>query len=178
MAERRRIEGGVLSIFKVTDATAVFPALSTAVPVMTWPAPCVVTLIGDGQEAIPDKVSVHAKVTVTSVLFHPFAFGLGLTVVVMAGGVLSMFNVTAAVAALPALSMAVPVMTWPAPCVVTLMGDGQEAIPDKVSVHAKVTVTSVLFHPFALGLRLTAVVIRGGVLSMFSRIDAEAWFPA
>ena len=38
-------------MFKVTAAVAVFPALSTAVPVMTCPAPSVVTVTGDGHRA-------------------------------------------------------------------------------------------------------------------------------
>src|SRR2546428_10001750 len=81
--------GGVLSRFTVTDAVAVFPALSTAVPFTTWFAPSVVTATGDGQTAIPLVLSAHVKLTVALELFHPAGFGDGLRVPAMIGGSLS-----------------------------------------------------------------------------------------
>jgi len=41
--------GGVRSMFNVTLAVLVFPAVSVTVPVMTWFAPAVLTTIGDVQ---------------------------------------------------------------------------------------------------------------------------------
>jgi len=54
---------------------------------------------------------VAVKVTVTSVLFQPSAFGGGVTVAETEGGVLSKLITTFVDAAFPALSIAVPVMT-------------------------------------------------------------------
>jgi hypothetical protein len=48
------------------------------------------------------------NVTVTLALFQPLAFGVGLTLAVIDGGVLSMLTVTDAIAVFPALSVAVP----------------------------------------------------------------------
>jgi len=103
--------GGVLSMLNVTDADAVFPATSVAVPGICWLEPSVDTVTGDGQLATPDSASLHAKVTVTLELFQPLAFGGGEGVAVIVGGVLSMLNLTLALAVLPALSVAVPEMT-------------------------------------------------------------------
>ncbi len=74
----------------VTLAVAEFPALSTAVSIMTCPAPSVVMVTGEGQDAIPDTLSLQVNVTVTFVLFHPLALGLGDIDAVMVGGVVSM----------------------------------------------------------------------------------------
>ena len=65
---------------------------------------------------------MHAKVTVTGVLFQPLLLGLGVAVAVIIGGVIPIFSVTFAVLVFPALSVAVPVMTWFAPSVLTTMG--------------------------------------------------------
>jgi hypothetical protein len=82
------IVGGVLSIFSVTFAVADVPALLVAVPEMTWLAPSVVTICGDGQVAIPEPASVQVKLTVTFVLFHPLAFGCGdICAEIVGGGV-------------------------------------------------------------------------------------------
>jgi hypothetical protein len=66
----------------------------SAAPLVAWPettcaVPSVVTVTGGGQLAIPDSASSHVKVTVTSVWFHPAAFGAGLTVAVIVGAVTS-----------------------------------------------------------------------------------------
>ena len=77
--------GAVLSMFKLTLAVAVCPATSVTVPVTTWSRPSVVTVTGAGQLAIPSGPE-QAKLTVAFVLCHPFEFGAGVTVVVIAGG--------------------------------------------------------------------------------------------
>ena len=104
------ITGSVLSRFTVTVVVAVFPALSTAVPVISWPAASAETTIGDGQTAIPDSVSLHAKLMVTSALFQPAALGSGVMVAMMVGAVLSIFKAAATVAVLPARSSTVRLM--------------------------------------------------------------------
>src|SRR5947209_18973673 len=100
------ISGGVLSMLTLTSACAVFPALSTAVPAMDWLAPSTSTGTGAGQVAIPESASLHAKVTVIAVLFHPAALGAGVTVPVITGGVRSIFTVRVVVEVLPAASVA------------------------------------------------------------------------
>ena len=76
--------------------------------------------MGAGQIATPERESLQMKLTITVELLQPLAFGVGKGFAVIAGGVLSMFNVTLVVAVLPALSVVVPEMTWFAPSVVTV----------------------------------------------------------
>jgi hypothetical protein len=94
--------GGVLSSFTVTAAVALFPALSTAVPCTLWPAVSVVTVTGPLQDPIPLIPSEQTKLIVGLELFHPAAFGAGVTVPTMLGGVLSNLTVADTVAVLPA----------------------------------------------------------------------------
>jgi hypothetical protein len=100
----------------------------------------------------------------TSELFHPAALGAGVTKAEIEGAVLSMFSVTLVLAVLPALSTACPEMVWWAPSVLSVAGGGQLAIPEVASLHVKVTVTVVLFHPAALAAGLASAVITGGSL--------------
>ena len=113
--------------------------------------------MGPGHNAMSDSVSLHIKLTVTSELFHPFTFAAGAAVAVMLGEALSRFMLTLVVAVLPALSTAVPVTTWLAPFVDTIVGPEQEAIPDEVSAHVKLTVTFELFQPLEFGAGLTVL---------------------
>src|SRR5262245_23405612 len=85
-------------------------------------------------------------------------------VIVRFGDVLSILRVIVAVAEFPALSVAVPPITSPAPSAATTMGVGQVAIPE-ASAHSNVTVTSVEFHPFALGGGAPVAVMVGGTRS-------------
>ena len=75
---------------------AVFPALSTAVPVTGCPAPSVATFCGVVQDTTPDvgSASAHVKVTVTALLFQPFPLAAGDWTCVIVGFVLSMRIVT------------------------------------------------------------------------------------
>lgn len=115
---------------------------------------------------------------VTSLLFQPFALGGGEAVALMTGGVVSMLSFTAVDAWLPALSVAVPVITWFAPCVVTWTGAGHVAIPERESEQVKLTATGVLFHPAAFAWGEATAAIVGGVLSIFTVTDVDAVFPA
>src|ERR1700692_989716 len=107
--------GGVLPILSVTLAVLVFAAASVSVPLMTWFAPSVLTTCGLGQLVMGAVEAVQVKLTVTLVLFQPFALGPGQATATIDGKVSSTFNVNVAVAALPALSLAVPETTWFAP---------------------------------------------------------------
>jgi hypothetical protein len=69
----------------------VFPATSVQIPAADCPCPSVVMTLGAVQPASPepDRLSVPAKLTVTSVLFQPFALGLGEREEATVGGVRS-----------------------------------------------------------------------------------------
>ena len=172
------IVGAVLSMSMVTVALAALPALSVAVPVTTWPAPSVVTTRGAGHEAIPDRSSAQTNVTVALPFSHPAAVGSGATVAEIVGAVLSMLSVTLAAAVLPALSVAVPVTTWPWPSVLTSRDAGHVATPDPESLHAKLTWTSVRFQPAALATGDALAVMVGGVVSAAApKIRTDRWLP-
>ena len=113
-----------------------FPATSVQVPDAIWFAPDAVNTTGGEHEAIPEPPSTPVKVTVTSVLFQPFAFGRGDAVAVTTGGVLSILSVcVVAVALLPAASVTVTVpLTYDPSAVYTRgLGDDAETTPDRLS---------------------------------------------
>src|SRR5712691_11549866 len=171
--------GGVRSMLIVTLAEAVLPALSTAVPLTVWLAPSVPTTTVAGQVSIPERTSVHVNPALTGVLFQPLPLGAGEPAPVIAGGALSMLSVTLAEAILPALSTAVPVTTCPAPSVATVTGPVQLAMPEVASAQVNVTMTLVLFQPFAFGGGLAWAVIVGASSSVptISTMIAPPGFP-
>ena len=75
-----------------------------------------------------------------------------------------MLTVWLTVVLLPALSVQVPVATWPAPLLLNVTGGVQEAMPDSVSAPVNVTVTGVVFQPLASGAGVTVAVTAGAVL--------------
>ena len=155
------IAGAVASSFTIAETDAVLPALSTAVPETTCPAPSVLTATGEGHAAIPEPPSEQVKLTVTGALFQPFVLGGADRVAVMPGELLSIFNVTLVLAVFPALFTAMPETTWPAPSVLTTTGEGQVAMPELLSEQVKVTVTAVLFHPFEFAAGVATALIVG-----------------
>src|SRR5512142_532793 len=86
------IVGAVLSmLIPLAVAVAlVFPALSVQEPAADRPSPSLLSTEGVVQEAIPERESVPAKVTVTSELFQPLLLAAGAGVAVAVGGVVSM----------------------------------------------------------------------------------------
>src|SRR5690348_11110529 len=94
----------------VAATVALLPALSVAVPVVTWPAPSAVSVVGLLQSATPDGASEQVYATVTSPLYQPAALAAG-ACAVMTGLVRSTFTVALALAVLPALSVASAVTT-------------------------------------------------------------------
>src|SRR4030042_34860 len=104
--------------------------------------------------------------------------GSGEEEAVIVGGVLSMLTVAEAVAIFPAKSVASPLTFCSAPSVVTITGSVTASTPDRLSEALKVTVTSVLFQPLALGSGEAEAVIVGGVLSMLTVAEAVAALPA
>jgi len=117
-------ESGVNCTLNVTLVDAVFPALSVVEPLNAWPAPAVVTLIGEGQISIPANPSLHANVMTAGAVITPLAPGAGATVAVIVGGVLSIFSVVLALAVCTAASVAVELTTWLAPSSVTVFVAG------------------------------------------------------
>src|ERR1700687_1965301 len=90
------VTGGVVSSLTVTETVLVSPAMFVAVQVKVVPAVGAVTLLvvqpDDEVMLEPGEGSVTLQLTVTGeVLFQPAAFGAGLTVGTMTGGVLSMY---------------------------------------------------------------------------------------
>jgi hypothetical protein len=118
------IDKGEDSTLNVTLAVAEFPALSVAVPLNASLSPSVVTWIGAGQPAIPDRASEQVKVIVAGATTTPCALGVGLTVAVIIGAVLSMFSVVLVLAVCPAASVTVALKTWFAPSVLTVCEAG------------------------------------------------------
>ena len=83
----------MLSSLIMTEAVAVAPAASITVPVTGMLDPCAVMTLGEGHVVIGAPPGVQVKLTVTGLLFHPAAFGAGVTIGRMVGAVLEMFNV-------------------------------------------------------------------------------------
>ena len=95
---------------------------------------------------------MQTKLTVTGELFHPAAFGAGATdATTCSGGNGCRLNWILVVAVFPAMSVALPLKVC-RPAVVTVIGDGQMATPDKLSLQVNVTVAEIaLTIPLASG---------------------------
>src|SRR5436189_247427 len=120
--------------------------------------------------ASPDKASPLLKLMVTSVLFHPFAFGAGFLSALRDGAVLSIFtSLTVNEAVLPARSVTVNVCDWPAPSIENVKVPvcvPPESNPETASVAVKLASTSVLFQPLLLAGVRVLLVNCGAVLSI------------
>jgi hypothetical protein len=161
-----------------------FPALSVQVPEADWLAPSLLSVTGFVHEATPEPLSVPVKLTVTSVLFQPWAFGPGEALALAVGGVLSILTAgDVNVLLLPAASVTVTAPVTDAPSDVSISGllaGFVETTPDRLSVVVKENDTSVLCQPFpfAAGLALPNVTV-GGVLSILNAGDVKvALLPA
>src|SRR3989338_961517 len=99
--------GGVLSRLIAVLVEALLPAKSRAVPGITRFCPSDDKVAGAVQIAIPDTLSSHVNVTVTSVLFQPELLGTGALDTDIAGSVLSiLISRVLCCSLLPALSTA------------------------------------------------------------------------
>lgn len=94
------------------------------------------------------------------------------------GGVLSRLTGIVAVLDLSAWSVTVPEISCALPSVVTETGAGQLTMSDTLSAHVKLTVTSDLFHPAALGVGVKAAVIDGAVFSRLMVVMMGVVLPA
>ncbi len=166
-------------LMPLSDTLAVLPARSTHVPVTDRPAPSP-TVTGDGVPATPDRASEQVKLTVTGSLFQPYRLGWTFLELVMLGGVRSIFiPIIVAEFVFPALSVQIPATDFPWPSADRANGLEDEATPDKESVHAKLTVTVLLFQPLALAEGDLLPIMVGGVRSMFMLPTVtRAVFPA
>src|SRR5947199_242358 len=137
--------------------TARLPARSIAVPVALWLDPSVATTWSGGHVAMPAPASEQAKCTVTVLLFHPFAFGAGVSVAVIDGGPRSILIGS----------------------LVTTCSGGHVVRPAPPSVQVKCTVTVLLFHPFAFFAGLSETVMTGGPKSiLMGSLVTDAVLPA
>lgn len=164
--------GAVLSmLMPLTVSAAVLPARSEHAPEADCPAPSAESTLSAGglPAASPESASEHAKLAVTSVLFQPKAFAAGERLPVIVGAVLSIWIPPAVAGApvFPALSVHSPDADWPAPSEARTTGAAQVCTPDSPSLPVNDTVTSVLFHPLALGDGEADADALGGVLSMW-----------
>src|ERR1051326_283967 len=135
-------------------------------------------MVGLAHDLMPDTVSEQVKLTVSWVLFQPFAFRGGLALPLMVGGVLSSLTVTEPVPELPSLSVAVDVMVVPVVFAdwLSLAGVGPLPTPEPASVALQVIATLLLFHPAVLGAGLSAAVTVGPVLSRVNEaVPDPAW---
>ena len=146
-----RIVGGVLSRLITTLAEAVLPARSLTAPSTGWFVRSVEIVCDPGHCATPEPGSAQPNDTVTSLLCQPASFGAADSSEWMVGAAVSMFRVISADALLPARSVVVPLTMRFAPLSVMVTGSEHASTPEPVSVHANVTVTGVLFQPFAFG---------------------------
>src|SRR4051812_17622805 len=173
--------GGVLSmLMPFTDAALlVLSALSTAAPLADWPRPSPDFVTPSGHVLTPESASLHVKVTVTSVLFQPFAFGAGARAAVIFGSVLSSFTTTESVATLFALSVAVAATNVPPVSPLTAF-DADDVpstthdftpVPPGLSWQEKVTVTLALSQPAALGAGATRCEIEGAMASVIGAVE-------
>jgi hypothetical protein len=171
-------KGGVWSRLTVALALTELPTASVAIPVITWFAPSMLTICVPGHET-GGAPPVQTKLTVTGVLFHPAAFGAGATEATTCnGGNGCRLNWVLVVAVLPAMSVALPVKVC-RPAVVTVIGVGQMATPDKLSLQVNVTVAeTALTIPFASGTGETTAEMVGGVLSRLIETLVLAVWPA
>ena len=111
------------------------------------------------EPATPETASLMVPVTTTAEASST-APSAG-AVMSICGTVLSRLMVAVAVALLPAASVTVRAITWPAPSVSTRTAGGHAPTPLSASVHTKLTVTSARFQPALLGGGSSPVVIAG-----------------
>src|SRR5580765_5785094 len=119
------------------------------------------------QDSTPDKPSVAEKLTVTLELFQPCAFAEGDAAAEATGAVLSMLMPeTLAEAEFPARSVQLRLTCCDAPSVETTAAGSHVWTPERPSVAATLTVTSVLFQPCAFASGAREPVTIGAPLSM------------
>jgi hypothetical protein len=151
------------------------------VPVADWFAPSAVRVKLTVEETTPESASEQFQVSVTSVLFQPFAFAGVRLANVITGEVRSILIPVFEIAGLvfPALSVQVPDgEDCPAPSVFTTTGAAQVSRPERLSVPVNVIVTLPLFQLFPFGRGSALATTAGGVLSILIVTEALRGRPA
>ena len=129
----------------------------------------------------PDRGSVPVKEIVTGAVYQPVGLrGTESVITSLTVGAVSsiLIGVTVAEPTLPALSVQEPDTDWLAPCVLTVVGGEQLAMPEVESIPVKVTVTEELFHPYVSGIGASVPPTTGGVVSRLIVTDCDAEPPA
>ena len=157
--------GAVASYLSPSEAAPTFPALSEQVPPSEAPAvsgPAYV--FGATHESTPDVESLAPKETDSAWLYHPFASGTRAGVAVTEGGVLSSLNVLLTTVSPPSL-VAEHVSFVPRVSAVRVTASQPlvERITDSGSTTDQLTVTLVVYQPFAPSVPKTWGVTTGGV---------------
>src|SRR5205823_1726506 len=157
--------GAVASYLSPSEAAPTFPALSEQVPPSEAPAvsgPAYV--FGATHESTPDVESLAPKETDSAWLYHPFASGTRAGVAVTEGGVLSSLNVLLTTVSPPSL-VAEHVSFVPRVSAVRVTASQPlvEMITDSGSTTDQLTVTLVVYQPFAPSVPKTWGVTTGGV---------------
>jgi hypothetical protein len=128
----------------------------------------------------PEVASLPVQLIVTWWLYHPFESGLRAGAAELAtGGVESYLSGKEVEAELPAWSVQVTpgaALALSGPLYVVELG--QLAIPEVASLPCQLTVTELLYQPFAFGLRSGLGANIGGVESYLSGKETDAELPA
>ena len=128
----------------------------------------------------PEVASLPVQLIVTWWLYHPFESGLRPGAAELAtGGVESYLSGKEVEAELPAWSMQVtPGAALALSGPLYVVESGQLASPERVSLPCQVTVTGLLYQPFAFVGRSAVGLSTGGVESYLSGTEVEAELPA
>ncbi len=178
-------------LMPVTEPEVELPALSETLALVApslSPSPVMLLLAGQAP-ARPESESLQVQAMATSPLYQPSSLGFVVAAPVTTGAVLSMLmSPTVALASLSATSTALPITDCLAPSVVTVWFGPQLLMPEAKpglslvtpcfgSSQAKLTVTSVLFHPDAgwEGVRLPVMV--GTAVSILTVSEPLPPFP-
>jgi len=136
-------------------------------------------VVESGQLASPERLSLPFQVTVTGLLYQPFVFVGRSAVGLSTGGVESYLSGTEVEAELPAWSVQVtPGAALALSGPLYVVEPGQLATPEVVSLPCQLTVTELLYQPFAFGLRSGLGAKTGGVESYLSGKETDAELPA
>jgi len=172
--------GGVESYLSAKEVEAELPAWSVQVtPGAAFALSGPLYVVKSGQLASPERVSLPCQVTVTGLLYQPFVFVGRSAVGLSTGGVESYLSGTEIEAELPAWSVQVTpgvALALSGPLYVVELG--QLAIPEVASLPCQLTVTELLYHPFAFGLRSGLGPNTGGAESYLSGKETDAELPA
>ena len=172
--------GGVESYLSAKEVEAELPAWSvqfTPGAALALSGPLYV--VESGQLASPERESLPFQVTVTGLLYQPFVFAGRSALGLSTGGVESYLSGTEVEAELPAWSVQVTpgaALALSGPLYVVELG--QLAIPEVASLPCQLTVTELLYQPFAFGFRSGLGANTGGVESYLSGKETDAELPA